>query len=190
MVPEHAAIILAGGAARRLGGRDKPAEPVGGRSLVTRVAAAVPDAVPLIVVGPHYPDLPHAQYVREDPPAAGPIPALRAGLTALPGGEWVAVLAGDLPFLRVEHVRALLAAAAGSAGAVLVDDTGREQWLAGVWRPRALRGALAAYGGSSLGGVFAPLRPALVRLQVAGGPAPWFDCDTPEDLERARRSGI
>ena len=74
---------------------------------------------------------------------------------------------------------------------MLVDDTGREQWLAGVWRLDPLRKALAGYDGSSLRGVLAPLRPVLVRPEAPPDrPAPWFDCDTPEDLERARQAGI
>jgi len=191
-LPSYAAIILAGGVARRMGGVDKPAEPVHGRSLLAWSTAAVPGARPLIVVGPPRPDLPDAEFVREDPPGSGPVPALRAGLTALPPApsEWVVVLAGDLPFLRAGHVGELFGAVGPGAGAVLVDDGGREQWLAGVWRVAALRDALASYGGSSLRGVLAPLEPALVRVARAGGEPPWFDCDTPEDLERARRSGI
>ncbi len=50
--PRYAAILLAGGGARRMGGRPKPAVPVGGRPLLVRVLAAVPDAVPRVVVGP------------------------------------------------------------------------------------------------------------------------------------------
>jgi molybdopterin-guanine dinucleotide biosynthesis protein A len=234
-LPEYAAIILSGGVARRLGGLDKPAQPVRGRPLLAWAAAAVPDATPLIVVGPPHAALPTALFVREEPPGAGPVPALRTGLAALPepaaaperlapapegdvvsqgaaapegdaaperrpsvpGGavsaavEWVALLAGDLPFLRADHVAALRGAAGRSGvGAVLVDGDGREQWLAGVWRVPALRAALAGYGGSSLRGVLGPLEPALVRLEAEGGEPPWFDCDTPEDLERARRSGL
>jgi molybdopterin-guanine dinucleotide biosynthesis protein A len=66
---------------------------------------------------------------------------------------------------------------------VLVDSTGREQWLAGWWRTAALRAALETYQGSSLFGLLGPLEPA--RVAVAEG-EPWFDCDTPADLERAR----
>src|SRR5438445_13221649 len=103
-LPSYAAIILAGGVARRMGGVDKPAEPVNGRPLLAWSAAAVPDAHPLIVVGPPHPALPHAEFVREDPPGAGPVPALRTGLAVVGAAEWVVLLAGDLPFLRAEHV--------------------------------------------------------------------------------------
>ena len=104
------------------------------------------------------------------------------------GGEaWVAVLAADLPFLRAAHLRTLLAAAAGRDGAVLTDDGGRAQWLAGCWRTGALRGAAAGYQGSSLHGLLAPLRPVSVSMPPGRGePPPWLDCDTEQDLRRAR----
>ncbi|WP_326823475.1 molybdenum cofactor guanylyltransferase [Streptosporangium sp. NBC_01756] len=179
MTARHDACILAGGLARRLGGRDKPGLHVAGRPLIESVAAAVPDAGRLIVVGASRPGLPEAIFVREDPPGGGPVPALRAGLAEVTA-PWVALLAADLPFLTAGHVSALLDAA--KTGAVLVDDGGREQWLAGVWRTAELAGALARYEGRSLHGLLAPLAPA--TLHLAG--RPWFDCDTAEDLRRAR----
>ncbi|MBB5783848.1 NTP transferase domain-containing protein [Nonomuraea jabiensis] len=67
-------------------------------------------------------------------------------------------------------------------GVVMVDDGGREQWLAGVWPTARLRRALAAYPGRSLKGLLGPL--TAVRLALPG--RPWFDCDTMDDLEEAR----
>ncbi|MFI9556672.1 NTP transferase domain-containing protein [Nonomuraea endophytica] len=194
------AVILAGGAARRLGGVDKPGLSVGGRSLLEIVAAAVPDAGRLIVVGPER-RVPRALYVLEEPRGGGPVPALRAGLAEV-RAPWVALLAGDMPLLRPAHVAALQSAASGelaasgesaasgglaasgrgpASGAVLVDDGGREQWLAGVWRADVLREALRGYEGRSLRGLLGPLAP--VRAALPG--RPWFDCDTMDDLEEA-----
>ncbi|WP_031161623.1 molybdenum cofactor guanylyltransferase [Streptosporangium roseum] len=181
MTARHDACILAGGRASRLGGRDKPGLRVAGRPLIESVAAAVPDAGRLIVVGAPRPGLPRGIFVREDPPGGGPVPALRAGLAEVTA-PWVALLAADLPFLTAGHVSALFEAAGAGAGAVLVDDDGREQWLAGVWRTAELAEALARYEGRSLHGLLAPLAPA--GLHLTG--RPWFDCDTAEDLRRAR----
>jgi molybdopterin-guanine dinucleotide biosynthesis protein A len=114
------------------------------------------------------------------------VPALRRGL-AEASPPWVAVLAADLPFLREAHLGALRAAAAGRRGAILVDDAGRPQWLAGCWRTGILRHAAAAYEGTSLRGLLGPLAPVPVSLAPGPGePPPWLDCDTPEDLDRAR----
>ncbi|MEV0607690.1 NTP transferase domain-containing protein [Polymorphospora rubra] len=79
----YAVVLLAGGAARRMAGVDKPAVPVGGRPMRERVLAAVADAYPRIVVGP--PDgLPAGVLTaREDPPGSGPVAALAAGLARL-----------------------------------------------------------------------------------------------------------
>jgi molybdopterin-guanine dinucleotide biosynthesis protein A len=182
----HDAVILAGGRAARLGGRDKPGVPVGGRALIERVVAAVPAATRVVVVGPVRPGLPGVTFTREDPPGGGPVPALRAGLAEV-SGPWTVLLAGDLPFLRPGHVSALLAAARGRSGAVLVDDSGREQWLVGAWRTASLVAALDGYAGRSLYGLLGPLRPALLPAPPdETGAAAWFDCDTIDDLRRAR----
>ncbi len=201
-------IILAGGRATRLGGADKPGLVVGGQTLLGAVVAAGTEAGAqrIVVVGPARLDIAGARgrsalrFVTEEPPGCGPVPALRRGLAELDDAKpdtrgaqgmeaepWVAVLAADLPFLRAPHLRALLAAAAGHDGAVLIDDGGRAQWLAGCWRADALRRAAAAYQGSSLRGLLAPLRPVSVAIPAGPGePPPWLDCDTEQDLHRAR----
>lgn len=201
-------IILAGGHATRLGGADKPGLVVGGQSLLGAVITAGTEAgaARVVVVGPERPHIAGARrgplrFVSEEPPGSGPVPALRRGLAELDGSArggwaeqataaepWVAVLAADLPFLRAAHLRALLIAAAGGDGAVLADDGGRLQWLAGCWRTKVLRRAATTYQGSSLHGLLAPLRPVIVSLPARPGePPPWLDCDTEQDLRRAQR---
>lgn len=199
-VGAYAAVVLAGGAARRMGGVDKPALPVGGRSMRDRVLSAIADASPRILVGPA--DTPPAgvRVTRERPPGGGPVAATAAGLALLDAGtSVVALLAADLPLLTRDAVALLLRALAAPAGgrveadgACYVDADGRRQMLCGVWRVPALRGALdrlAAERGGSLAG--APVRALLAGLAVrevawAGdGPPPWFDCDTDEDVRRA-----
>jgi molybdopterin-guanine dinucleotide biosynthesis protein A len=182
-------IVLAGGRGRRLGGQDKPGLVVGPGTLLASVlrAGARAGAGPLVVVGPPRSGHDGVLVVREEPPGGGPVPALRRGLTEM-RSPWVAVLAADLPFLYAGHLAELRQAAAGSAqgaGAVLADDGGRPQWLAGCWNTAVLRRALGGYQGDSLRGLLAPLEPALVR-SAPDGPPPWLDCDTPEDLRRAR----
>jgi molybdenum cofactor guanylyltransferase len=74
-------------------------------------------------------------------------------------------------------------------GVLVVDDTGRDQLLLGVWRTAALRAAVAdTTGPTSLRKVFAPLAVRRLRPLVAPGTAPpWTDCDTPAELARARQ---
>ncbi|MQA84632.1 MAG: NTP transferase domain-containing protein [Streptosporangiales bacterium] len=183
---EYDAVLLAGGGAKRLGGVDKPGLELGGRTLVERVAEAAAGARRLILVGPSRPRLSRAIVTRERPPGAGPVPALRAGLAHVQAA-WVAVLAADLPFLVAAHIDALRTAAREHAGAVLLDGSGREQWLTGVWRTAALRAALDAYDGVSLRGLLGPLRPERLALRVSeGAPPPWLDCDTIGDVTSAK----
>ncbi|MEU2347325.1 NTP transferase domain-containing protein [Modestobacter sp. NPDC049651] len=187
-LPPFAAVVLAGGRAARLGGRTKPQVRVGGRTLLEAALTAVAGAAPRVVVGPPQPVPDGVRLVREQPPGGGPVPALAAGLAAVDDAAVVAVLAGDLPFVTPELVTELRRRLTGD-GALVVDDTGRDQLLLGVWRTAALRPALAAVSGP------APLRAVLGRLSAtryrppvaAGAPAPWTDCDTPAELARARQ---
>lgn len=188
------AVILAGGAGRRLGGVDKPLLPVAGVPILARVLAAVADARSRVVVGPSVlrPALPSATLLTsEEPPGGGPVAATDAGLALLPSDvRYVALLAGDLPFLVSEAVALLRLATMASTvdGALFVDEAGRRQLLCGVWRVMALRTRLGEL--PELAG--APLRALVEGLSVvevgwpAVEPRPWYDCDTEADLRRAR----
>jgi molybdopterin-guanine dinucleotide biosynthesis protein A len=83
MTTSYDALVLAGGAARRLGGTDKPALAVGGRMLLDRVLAACAAARTTVVVGPRRPTARPVLWTREEPAGGGPLPALAAGLAAL-----------------------------------------------------------------------------------------------------------
>ena len=89
-----AAVLLAGGRASRMGGIDKPALEVRGRTLLERALDAVRGAgcAPVVIVGPR-PE--HkavddtdatgiaVEWAREDPPFSGPAAAVVAGLAAM-----------------------------------------------------------------------------------------------------------
>jgi molybdopterin-guanine dinucleotide biosynthesis protein A len=181
--------------------------------MLHRVLAAASGATCRIVVGPARTDVPaDVIQVREDPPGGGPVAALAAGLAELgqpglpneldrpgQGGDLVALLAADLPFLVVADIEALrdavgalgepIGAVGGAAeadGAVLVDSAGRPQWLCGVYRVSVLRRRLADLGppaGQSVRRLVAGLRIATVARATT--PPPWYDCDTEDDYRRA-----
>lgn len=190
MNPPYAAVILAGGRARRLGGRAKPELVLGGVRLLDRVLAAVPDAAPRIVVGPPLPVPAGVLLTREEPAGGGPVAALAAGLDLVGDVGYVVVLAADLPFVTADVVARLLAESLGRDGALLVDDGGRDQLLLGAWRTAALRAAVAALpsvSGASLRSLLAGLSVARVRVEMAAGAAPpWWDCDNEDDLRTAK----
>ena len=125
------------------------------------------------------------EFASEDPPGAGPVPALRAGLAKVTA-PWVLVLAADLPFLTGKLLRDLAAAGQPTSGAVLADDHGNPQWLTSCWATADLSAALALYQGNSLRGVLGPLPHAELSVRVPPGEPPyWLDCDTPADLAAA-----
>jgi molybdopterin-guanine dinucleotide biosynthesis protein A len=192
-MPEYTydAVVLAGGAARRLGGEDKPGLVVGGATLLDRVLAACADARETVVVGPERVTARPVRWVRESPPGGGPVAALAAGLE-LVDAETTLLLAADLPFLDAPTVHRLLdaLAAPGIAAAVLVDAEGRDQSLTAAYHTAPLRAALARVGS-----------PADARLQAVTSALPTrhlpdphgaaVDVDTWEDvrLARARAAG-
>jgi molybdenum cofactor guanylyltransferase len=181
------AVVLAGGQSRRLGGTDKVALEVGGVPLLDRVLGAVAGAGQVVVVGPRRPTAAPVVWTREEPPGGGPAAGLAAGLRHVDAPA-VVVLAGDLPFVDRRAVDALRTAAADRDGALLVDDDGHEQVLAGCWSTAALRQAVHDRGelaGSSVRAVLAGLDRARVRVHTPG-PPPWLDCDTTDDLRAAR----
>ena len=168
-----------------MGGLDKPGLYVGRVTLLDRVLAAVRPSSQVVVVGDPRPVCRPVTWTREEPAGAGPVAALAAGLE-LVESETVLLLAADLPFLDATTVDALTAAL-DEDGVLLVDDRGRDQYLCSVWRTAALRGADLAV--PRLRDVVAQLSVGRVSVDVApGSPAPWSDCDTPEELEAARES--
>ncbi|MEU6341344.1 NTP transferase domain-containing protein [Streptomyces sp. NPDC046977] len=193
------AVVLAGGAARRLGGADKPGLPVAGRALIDRVLDACAGAGTTIVVGPRRATARPVVWAREEPPGGGPLPALAAGLRAGVTADVVVVLAADLPFLSPATVRALLAALTTPEsgpdhgdpdGVVLTDPDGRDQPLAAAYRTESLRReiALLASEHGGLSGLPLRLLTAELRLRRLADPTgrASFDCDTWDDLSTAR----
>ena len=185
MLGSFDAVVLAGGGASRLDGVDKMLVEVGGTRLIDRAVGAVAGADQAIVVGDPRPDVRDVRWVREDPPGGGPVAALAAGL-ALARSPRTVLLAADLPFVAARHVALLLdelGLDASFDGVMFVDPHGRDQLLLSAWRTRRLRGALPTQtAGAALRRVLAPLA---VR-RIPGG-QDLLDCDTPADLDLARR---
>lgn len=178
-----AAIVLAGGRARRMAGADKLMATVADRTVLDRTLSAVL-GLPIVAVGPARPTAQDVRWVSEEPPGGGPLAALAAGLAALPAEiDAVVVLAADQPGVRPATVarltHALACSGAAAVGAVLRDSTGRVQWLTSVWRRDSLAAALPARPAglairSVLGGL--PL------VQVPAEASEAKDVDTPADL--------
>jgi molybdopterin-guanine dinucleotide biosynthesis protein A len=174
------AIVLAGGASRRMG-IDKPEQHVGGRRLLDVALAAVAEAEDVVVVGPPRAVPDDIVVVCEEPAGSGPVAAIAAGLSALPGDPAdIAVLAADMPRITRDTVAALAAARGDAPVAVAVDHAGRAQYLTAVWDSGALAAALTAAPSQA--------RDLLPRSAVMAVVGDVTDVDTPGQLAAAQRS--
>lgn len=172
------AIVLAGGASRRLG-VDKAEQHIGGRRLLDIALAAVSAADAVVVVGPPRYVPREVTVVSEDPPGSGPVAGIAAGLRALPDGPAdVAVLAVDLPWITPATVAALTAARGDAPVAVAIDAGGHVQYLTAVWDSAALVKALASTP--------TRVRDLLPEAAVTAVVGDVDDIDTPAQLAAAR----
>lgn len=187
------AIVLAGGAGSRLGGVDKAAVELAGRSLLSRPLEAVRGARNLVVVGDTAAAVPErALRVVEEPAGGGPAAASVAGLRAIRDpADWTCLIACDLPG-AVRAIQLLVAADAGDAdGVVLAEPDGRRQWLLGRYRTAPLHAAADALGDPADRSMRALLG-GLRLATVTAAEDVWRDVDTWSDHEqwaRALRDG-
>ncbi|WP_199440078.1 molybdenum cofactor guanylyltransferase [Umezawaea beigongshangensis] len=173
------AVVLAGGSGTRLGGVDKAAIEIGGRTLLDRLVGVLDDAERIVVVGPERAVRGDVTWAREDPPGGGPLAGVAAGLAHVETRH-VVLLAVDQPGTTSATITRLLDRI-GVDGALLVDADGRAQWLTSAWRAKALRAALPADpAGRSLRSVLGALDAVLVPAE----PGESDDVDTPADLAR------
>ncbi|POX56818.1 molybdenum cofactor guanylyltransferase [Streptomyces sp. Ru71] len=183
------AVVLAGGAARRLGGADKPGVRVGARALLDRVLAACAGAGTTVVVADPRPTSRPVTWAREEPPGGGPLAALGAGLRHT-AADRVLLLSADLPFLDRHTVTRLLAALRDTPadGVLLTDPDGRDQPLVAAYRADRLRGALTRLHTEHGALTGLPLRRLTARLDLTRitDPVASFDCDTWDDIATAR----
>ncbi|MFC4244011.1 NTP transferase domain-containing protein [Gryllotalpicola reticulitermitis] len=171
----------------------------GGRTLLERALGAVADARRVAVVGPRRAGDSQARmpervvevvYVSEVVTHGGPAAAIAAGFGALDladgdRAEWIIVLPADL--ICPEAAAALLYDAALHASAlvdaVVGERAGHAQHLAVAYRPVALEGAIARWGGEfGLAGrparvLHEPLRKLFLNLPAGA----CVDIDSPDD---------
>lgn len=125
--PRIAAIVLAAGRSQRMGDRNKLLEEIDGKPMVARVVDALLDSPVdrvLVVTGYQAEGVRAAlapgpaRIVHNPDFAEGMSSSLRVGVTALRGEgiDGVLICLGDMPWVRREHVQALVDAFAPEAG--------------------------------------------------------------------------
>ncbi|KAB1643438.1 molybdenum cofactor guanylyltransferase [Gulosibacter chungangensis] len=156
------AIILTGGRSTRFGGKHKPTLQIEGASVLQRIVTALRDLgtalgePPELIIAGSAAGVSELnitgcdeelRVVREDPPFAGPLAGIAAGVDALEpeGSATVVILAGDFPFLEPDALARLVEASrARDTVAAPVDAEGYPQYLLSAWPERLLRAQLAA----------------------------------------------
>jgi molybdopterin-guanine dinucleotide biosynthesis protein A len=137
-----AAVILAGGASRRMG-RDKAnlsfTGPTGETTLVEHTVATLRERCsPIFVVAAPGQPLPalDAEVLRDDVRGVGPLLATARGLraAAAAGCDLAFLCAVDMPYLTVELIEELVGPAVRLGTDVVLPWDGRDHYLAGVYR--------------------------------------------------------
>ena len=182
-----AALILAGGEARRMGGGDKPLLEVGGRSMLAAVIAAL-DASHVAISANGDPGrfaafglpvLSDGEFQGQ-----GPLAGILAGLQWAESLGMTAVLTapGDAPFLPAGLTRALHPAPCG------VFSGGRRQHLVALWPVScapALRSLLSAPGSRRVGDFSERIGMRYAEFAVRSVDL-FANVNTPDELARAR----
>lgn len=183
-----AAVVLAGGEGRRIGG-GKPLRMLGGETLLVRAlgqANTFSDRVALAVRDPAQVGAPGGVAVISDAPVEGPLGGLAAALgwARDQGRAAVLTLPCDMPFVPTDLGARLGAALDGDAA--IAASGGRLHPVCGLWRVEALDHlpAYAASGRRSLHGFAEAVGFKAVDWPIE--PAdPFFNVNTAGDLAEA-----
>lgn len=162
--PGLAAAILAGGLARRLGGIDKAALEIGGRTIADRQLAVLRDiASPVFVVGGDAARWPGATRVVPDAIAgAGALGGIYTAIVESPC-ERVLVVGCDMPFLSRRFLRML--AAVPDADVVIPRSARGYEPLCAIYGKACAAGLLERI---DRGDLHAAVRPVGVRVTEIG----------------------
>jgi molybdopterin-guanine dinucleotide biosynthesis protein A len=197
MIPHEniAGVILAGGRSRRMGGGDKSLTPLAGRPLIAHVIGRLRPQVARLAINANgdparFSSLGLPVIADTVPGFAGPLAGLLAGLhwAEAAGMRFIATAAADTPLFPTDLVQRL-AAAAGDAIAI-ARSGGRSHPVFGLF-PVDRAGDLAAFiaRGESLRVSDWLAGQAVVAVDfadaAAGGLDPFFNVNTPADLEAA-----
>lgn len=191
-------LILAGGAARRLGGIDKALIPLGGRPLLAHVAARLATQCDAVILSANgdlarfgaY-DFPIVADATPDYP--GPLAGLLAGLdhiaTHHPAARYAVSVPVDCPFLPKDYVAKLQDARLTDGAAVAIARSGgRAHHVAALWEVdlrHDLRRRLAA--GEAKVASFIERHAFAYATWPVHPYDPFFNINTPEDLAEAER---
>ena len=189
-----AAVILAGGEARRLGGISKAELRIGGRRLIDRVGERLSTCAPVLIsVGPQGAPIPgaigEAEAIFDSSEGhRGPLADLAAAAqrlsTMASPPELVISAAVDTPFLPADYV-ARLVEGIGDAKAAVATADGQPYPTNAIWRLAALCGALKDLGKERSTGpraIAAGLGATEIAFPAGIAGNPFANVNTPDEL--------
>lgn len=193
-----AAVILAGGASRRMGGGDKFLLPFAGGTLLGHVLDRVSPQVAHVAISANCDPALLGRFalpVLADPPdarAAGPLSGVLAGMGwaagLSPAMSHLLTAASDTPFLPSD-LATRLGRAATPGRIVIAGSQGRSHPVFGLW-PLSLEAPLRAFlqaGGNRVMEFVMARGHSVVDFAPAGGVDPFFNVNTPADFATAER---
>ena len=196
--PLPAGLILAGGQSQRMGGRDKPLIELCGKTLVARSAERLASQVGALAISANGDPARHASSglpVLPDiiPGHAGPLAGIHAGMVwaaALPEPpRHIVSIAADTPFFPLDLTSRLLCATEDDPGRIVIasDEAGPHPVFA-LW-PVPLVNQLRHWMETSQTlSVMAFVRAHAHAIALfPDADDPFFNINTPEDLDEARR---
>ena len=188
-----AAILLAGGTARRMGGGDKSLSLLNGRPILDHVIARIGPQVPAVALNANGDPARFAEWglpvVPDDiPDTPGPLAGIHAGMVwaGAQGALDIVSIPTDLPFLPADLV-ARLQAGRGGADIAVARSGGQPHPVVALWPvglAAALHRAVTADAMRKVTAFAARYRVAYVDFPT-GRVDPFFNVNTPEDLQRA-----
>ena len=179
------AVVLTGGAGRRIGGR-KPFVDIGGRRLIEPVLSAVTPCRSVRLVGGDATELAEFsdEVLPDRWPGEGPLGGVATALSEV--GSDVVVVACDLPGIDSSVLEVVAAAGAGRGIDVAVARTDRRQPLVARWNLTALSAVERAVTEGRRSAM--DLLRELAVAEVAVDPESVVDVDDHVDLELWRRT--
>lgn len=190
-------LILAGGRATRMGGGDKGRLMLHGRSLFDHVIARLAPQVAALALNANgdparLKDLELPVIPDSLPDHPGPLAGVLAGLdwAASRGADTIVTIAADTPFFPEDLTPRLLQAATGMTHPLaLASSGGHRHPTFGLW-PVALRGDLRAalQHGTRKVVAWTDKHGAATADFPTGAIDPFFNVNTPEDLEKAQHT--
>ncbi len=192
-ISQPVGVIIAGGQARRMGGGDKGLLNLAGRPLLQHVIDRLSPQVAAVALNMNGDETRVRDYglpvLADEFHDHGPLAGILAGLdwAAHQGAQSMVSAAADTPFFPCDLVPHLLLAAENSPAGLAIAATDRVHPLFGVW-PVALRDDLRAalrQGMRKMQLFTQQNQAAIARFPTGRGIDPFFNINTPDDLEFA-----